>query len=194
MSSSRRANFPGGRWGSRDEARAAALADRRSLAPLGLTAAAALSIHPHYLAYFNAVSGGPDRGSRHLIDSNLDWGQDLVNLRKWLEKNAPGEEVGLAYFGQIHPRIFEARGEEFRWFMPPPIPGHDERRTDIPVAISRFEPEKPMRLEAWSLRGECLALTRSPLAGIRQPVGRLGPYTLGPVCDMELRIQLLQTS
>lgn len=90
---------------------------------VGATAVATAAIHPHYLAYFNLVSGGPSRGSEHLIDSNIDWGQDLVRLRRWLEKNAPGERVGLAYFGQIHPRIFAARGEGFDWFLPPPTPG-----------------------------------------------------------------------
>jgi len=87
------------------------------------TASATASIHPHYLAYFNAVSGGPGRGSDHLIDSNLDWGQDLVGLRRWLKANAPGERVGLAYFGQVNPRVFEARGEAIDWFLPPPAPG-----------------------------------------------------------------------
>src|SRR5262249_40620863 len=87
------------------------------------TAASTLWIHPHFLAYFNLVSGGPSLGSRHLIDSNIDWGQDLVNLRKWLDRNAPGERVGLAYFGQINPRIFDSRGEGFEWFLPPPRPG-----------------------------------------------------------------------
>ena len=67
-------------------ARAAALAFLAL--SLFATAAATVAIHPHYLAYFNAVSGGPDRGASHLIDSNLDWGQDLVGLRRWLEKNA----------------------------------------------------------------------------------------------------------
>lgn len=90
---------------------------------LSLTAAATATIHPHYLAYFNAVSGGPDRGASHLIDSNIDWGQDLVGLRRWLAVNAPGERVGLAYFGQVNPRIFDARGEGFDWFLPPPAPG-----------------------------------------------------------------------
>jgi hypothetical protein len=88
-----------------------------------LTAFACLSIHPHYLAYFNWLSGGPTRGAEHLIDSNIDWGQDLVLLRKWIAKNAPGERIGLAYFGQINPRIFDARGEGFDWYLPPPIPG-----------------------------------------------------------------------
>jgi hypothetical protein len=96
-----------------------------SLAGLALaaTAASTLAIHPHYLAYFNLASGGPDRGARHLIDSNLDWGQDLIGLRRWLAEHAPGERVGLAYFGQVPPEIFRARGEGFEWFLPPARPG-----------------------------------------------------------------------
>jgi hypothetical protein len=97
---------------------------------LGASALAVAAIHPHYLAYFNAVSGGPGRGAEHLIDSNLDWGQDLVTLRRWLQEHAPGERVGLAYFGQIHPRIFNERQEGFEWFLPPPFPGSMEMKKD----------------------------------------------------------------
>jgi len=88
-------------------------------APLGLTIAAALSIHPHYLAYFNWASGGPDRAPARLIDSNLDWGQDLLGLREWCRKKIPDQPIGLAYFGQINPSIFTPRGERFDWFLPP---------------------------------------------------------------------------
>ncbi len=49
-------------------------------ASLVATLAATLTITPHYLAYFNWVSGGPSNGAAHLIDSNIDWGQDLVRL------------------------------------------------------------------------------------------------------------------
>lgn len=38
---------------------------------------------PDHLAYFQALAGGPDRGDRILIDSNLDWGQDDGRLRAW---------------------------------------------------------------------------------------------------------------
>jgi 4-amino-4-deoxy-L-arabinose transferase-like glycosyltransferase len=96
------------------------------------TVAASLSVSPHFLAYFNWASGGPANGSRHLIDSNLDWGQDLVGLRRWIARHAPGELVGLAYFGQINPRIFEMRAEgPIPWFLPPPRPG-SMNETDIP--------------------------------------------------------------
>jgi 4-amino-4-deoxy-L-arabinose transferase-like glycosyltransferase len=92
---------------------------------LTLTAMATASIHPHYLAYFNqAIAGGPSRGSEHLIDSNLDWGQDLLHLRDWLKVNNPsGDPVGLAYFGQLNPNVLNLRGDGFAWFLAPPVPG-----------------------------------------------------------------------
>ncbi len=90
---------------------------------LALTVAASLWIHPHYLAYFNWASGGPDRMPPHLIDSNLDWGQDLVALQRWWKETIPDQPIGLAYFGQINPSIFAMRGEPFRWFLPPGLPG-----------------------------------------------------------------------
>lgn len=36
----------------------------------------AMRAYPHYIAYFNELVGGPARGYRYLVDSNLDWGQD----------------------------------------------------------------------------------------------------------------------
>ena len=44
---------------------------------------ATISIAPHHLSYFNEIAGGPARGDRVLIDSNLDWGQDEGRLREW---------------------------------------------------------------------------------------------------------------
>lgn len=40
---------------------------------------ASVAAHPDYFPYFN-ILGGRDPG-RYLIDSNLDWGQDLLRLR-----------------------------------------------------------------------------------------------------------------
>jgi hypothetical protein len=54
---------------------------------------------PHYLAYFNQIVGGSPNGWRHLVDSSLDWGQDLPGLKAWLDLNAPGEKIYLSYFG-----------------------------------------------------------------------------------------------
>jgi len=52
----------------------------RILIPLCLlaTIASTLRVYPHQLAYFNEIAGGPENGWKHLLHSNLDWGQDLL--------------------------------------------------------------------------------------------------------------------
>ena len=110
------------------------------LALLALATASTLAIHPHYLAHMNWLSGGPDRDPPRLIDSNLDWGQDLVGLRDWLRAH-PGEgPVGLVYFGQIPPNIFALRGDGFPWFLPPPRPGRVEPMTRDTSVLAGFTP------------------------------------------------------
>jgi hypothetical protein len=61
-------------------------------------------IWPNYLAYFNEAVGGPGQGYRYLADSNLDWGQDLLQLRDYVEANHV-EKVHLAYFGAATPKV-----------------------------------------------------------------------------------------
>ena len=39
-----------------------------------------LALHPHYLSYFNVLAGGPWNGWRIVVDSNIDWGQDLARV------------------------------------------------------------------------------------------------------------------
>ena len=57
-----------------------------------------ISIYPHFLAYFNELVGGPDKGYIYVVDSNLDWGQDLKRLAKWVKENNV-EKIYLDYFG-----------------------------------------------------------------------------------------------
>jgi hypothetical protein len=78
----------------------------RRLLPIALAlvwyVAASTRIHPHYLAYFNELSGGPDRAYRCLTDSNLDWGQDLKGLAHFMRGHGIGK-VSLSYFGADDP-------------------------------------------------------------------------------------------
>ncbi len=53
---------------------------------------ALVSVAPHYIAYFNEVVGGPNNGAKILLDSNIDWSQDLERLENWLDKNNLKEE------------------------------------------------------------------------------------------------------
>lgn len=54
---------------------------------------------PNYLAYFNELAGGPAHGRRVLIDSNLDWGQDLRELAAWQRRHPKAAPLYFAYFG-----------------------------------------------------------------------------------------------
>jgi 4-amino-4-deoxy-L-arabinose transferase-like glycosyltransferase len=58
-------------------------------APLLWLAISSGSIHPHYLAYFNELAGGPANGWRWLIDSNLDWNQDDEYVRTVYARRSP---------------------------------------------------------------------------------------------------------
>ncbi|MBI1387780.1 MAG: hypothetical protein GC154_04975 [bacterium] len=57
-----------------------------------------LSLHPHYLTYFNEVIGGPRNGRFYAVDSNLDWGQDLLILKRYIREHDLGKPT-LFYFG-----------------------------------------------------------------------------------------------
>ena len=71
---------------------------------------------PHHLAYFNELASGSDRERHLLLDSNLDWGQDLGRLSDWL--HARGTTTAcIGYFGHVDPRVY---GIEFT--LPPAMP------------------------------------------------------------------------
>ncbi|UCD34003.1 MAG: hypothetical protein JSV38_12275 [Desulfobacterales bacterium] len=62
-------------------------------------------IFPHYLSFFNLAAGGPRNGHRWLIDSNLDWGQDLTLLKEYMEREGI-KTIKLGYFGRVDPKIY----------------------------------------------------------------------------------------
>ncbi|MBP6472045.1 MAG: glycosyltransferase family 39 protein [Chloroflexi bacterium] len=64
-----------------------------------------LRLWPHQEAYFNELAGGPENGSRWLVDSNIDWGQDLIFLHQLLLERGIGE-VYLGYFGTALPEKY----------------------------------------------------------------------------------------
>lgn len=75
------------------------------MALLAGSVASSMSQYPHALSYFNEVAGGPWNGPAHLVNSNVDWGQDLYYLKQWLEDHPEAAaDLKLAYFGMIDPR------------------------------------------------------------------------------------------
>jgi hypothetical protein len=93
-------------------------------------------VYPHQLAFFNTFVGGPDRGAEYLIDSNLDWGQDLKGLRAWMVGNKV-DELSLAYFGTADPRYYNIQSIYLPG-SPPFIPVELQRAPKLPgyVAVS----------------------------------------------------------
>ncbi|RMF94123.1 MAG: phospholipid carrier-dependent glycosyltransferase, partial [Nitrospinota bacterium] len=66
---------------------------------------ASLQIYPHYLSYFNELTGGPERGIFYLDDSNIDWGQDLIGLKRFVEEEGI-DRLKVDYFGSITPDVY----------------------------------------------------------------------------------------
>lgn len=65
----------------------------------------ALWIYPDYLAFFNLTVGGPSRGAEVLLDSNLDWGQDLKGLGRYLHDQKI-DKIYVDYFGRACLRYY----------------------------------------------------------------------------------------
>jgi len=64
-----------------------------------------------YLAYFNFLAGGEKGADRVLLDSNLDWGQDLPRLADWMKEKGVGK-IQLAYHGSDDPSRYGISHED----------------------------------------------------------------------------------
>ena len=71
-----------------------------------------LKVYPYYLTYFNQIAGGPSGGYRYVVDSNIDWGQDLKRLADWVEKNDI-KKINFDYFGWADQSYY--LGNNFNW-------------------------------------------------------------------------------
>lgn len=90
-----------------------------------------LSVYPHSLSYFNELVGGPKGGPNHLIHSNVDWGQDLLFLKHWLDKHPEAKPLNLLYFGYFDPAH---TGVKYK------VPAELLGSKDVPIALSRIPP------------------------------------------------------
>ena len=70
----------------------------------------ALSIFPNELAYANEAWGGPKNVHNLLSDANVDWAQQLYQVKSWQDRH-PAEECWFAYFArpEIDPAVYGIR-------------------------------------------------------------------------------------
>ena len=85
--------------------RSPSIAKRCAVCVLGLwLVGSCVANYPDYLAYFNETLGDRERHAI-LVDSNLDWGQDLKGLKRWMVDQKV-ERIELAYFGTADPAYY----------------------------------------------------------------------------------------
>jgi len=76
-----------------------------------------LVYYPHHISYFNSIVGGPTRALKFLSDSNVDWGQDLAEVHRYIQKNNLFR-IYLSYMGSDHVYA-HLRRDEIQWIEPP---------------------------------------------------------------------------
>lgn len=110
---------------------------------------------PWFLSYLSEYAGAEEEGYRLLGDSSLDWGQGLLELRRYMHANDI-PVVYLSYFGTAPP---EGYGLEYL-----PLPSFG------PLGARRMAEGQPppryMAISATNLAG--IYLPTDPFAGVRQ--------------------------
>ena len=61
-----------------------------------------MTVYPNFMAYANEAFGGPAKLPMLLSDANIEWGQQLFQVKQWQDRH-PNEECWFAYF--VHPLI-----------------------------------------------------------------------------------------
>lgn len=123
----------------------------------------AVSVYPNYLAYFNVLRGSRP-GWQIAADSNLDWGQSLPSLRKFMLQRGI-EHISLDSFGSLNRAVY----------IPGYTPWRCERTRALPspwVAVSAGQlaafTDPPsscawlFRYPHWSLAGGSLYVFQRP--------------------------------
>jgi len=86
----------------------------------------------------NAIGTGPRNGPRHLLDSNIDWGQDLLYLRDWLASHPDIKLDGMALSSSYPPAL--AGIPE----TPMPLPGRADKKEAESIASHPSAQAGPM--------------------------------------------------
>ncbi len=93
-----------------------------------------VNAYPHYLAYHNIFFGGTERGYEYVADSNVDWGQDLVRLRSYLDIHPEIDNIHVDYMG---PHFRSYAGKDSKLIILKKELGDSESRSVIPWWGSR---------------------------------------------------------
>lgn len=118
--------------------------------------ASALTVFPYGIAYANEAWGGPTKVHNLLSDANVDWAQQLIQVKQWQDRH-PNEECWFAYFAypEIDPGMYGIRCHH--------LP------TLVTIWLGVAEPIPPV------VNGTVL-ISAGELSGCEWPSGKLNPY------------------
>lgn len=88
---------------------------------------------PHHQSYFNELVGGPLHGSEHLVNSNVDWGQDMHRIRDWLREHPEGKPLHLIAHCNYDIRVI-ASGND--WVFPKEVKDIDKTEGWFAVSVN----------------------------------------------------------
>jgi len=108
-------------------------------------------ITPDYLAFFNELAGGPGRGPQYLVDSNIDWGQDVKKLGLWLDAHGGKRRARVFYFGNAQMRYY---------------------------GIDEMGYPEPLDQKGWDAIDEYCVASVTPLNGVYVPLNSLAPLRM----------------
>lgn len=116
-----------------------------------------IRIYPNYLAYFNQYIGGPKNAWHYTIDSNLDWGQNALRLRKYMDEHKIEKIKTECYSGDLmdyylghdrYTKLDSAKTSASGWIVVPTYciqmnsgnTGRDGARPSYHWLIDKYEP------------------------------------------------------
>ncbi len=118
----------------------------------------ALTVFPNYIAYANEAWGGPKNVHNLLSDANVDWAQQLYQVKAWQDRH-PGEECWFAYFArpEIDPAVYGIRCHA----MPTADTGWLGGSDIIPQVVNGY-----------------VLISAGDWSGCEFPSGRMNPYAI----------------
>jgi len=106
----------------------------------------AVSAHPNHLQYISPFVGGSNRGYRLLVDSSLEWGQELPAVKRWQDAHAAELADGanayyFSYFGTGDPESYGIAARRLSSFLDWRDPNHERLVPGVYlVSATRLEP------------------------------------------------------
>ncbi len=112
-----------------------------------------LSVWPQSHSYFNELFGGPTHGHRMLVDSNLDWGEDLHYANRWRRSHPEAQPL---YYAFVTDDFAAHLTPDWKPVPDPPSPGWylaSIHRICDPMDechfLSRLEPRERIAYSTW---------------------------------------------